>query len=266
MLINQIQKNRKYAPNELGLSRKHLIEGINESLERLQLDYVDIIYAHTVDALTPTEEIVMGFTDIIRNGKAFYWGTSGWPAQKITEAYWIAKINNWIPPVVEQPPYNMFNRTQVEKDLLPMFYAPYKIGTTIWGPLDAGILTGKYVKEVPKDSRLGDGNSLGKWWGGKNYAQAAKNEKVVKLMEIAKDLDISMVSLAIGWVLKNKNVSCCMLGGSKASQLEQNVEAIDAAKKINKDVLKKIEDILGNKPQGSRWQTFRTVEYKTNPL
>eukprot|EP01084_Bolivina_argentea_P287310 492989_1 len=157
-------KNRKYAPNELGLSRKHLIEGINESLERLQLDYVDIIYAHTVDALTPTEEIVMGFTDIIRNGKAFYWGTSGWPAQKITEAYWIAKINNWIPPVVEQPPYNMFNRTQVEKDLLPMFYAPYKIGTTIWGPLDAGILTGKYVKEVPKDSRLGDGNSLGKWW------------------------------------------------------------------------------------------------------
>merc|ERR1712154_129302 len=196
-----------------------------------------------------------------------YWGTSMWSAQKITEAYWVAKVNKLIAPVVEQPLYNMFSRDIMEKDYVPMFEEPYKIGTTTWSPLDSGILTGKYVKEVPKDSRLGGENRLGKWWGNKYYVKQEKNEKVAKLMEVAKELNVSMVSLAIGWVIKNKNVSCCMLGGSKASQLQQNVEAIVAAKKLNAETLKKIEAILENKPVLDYMRKpTRTQKYITDPL
>lgn len=205
-------RDRKYGVNDIGLSRKHLMEGIKESLDRLQLDYVDIIYAHRCDFVTPIEEIVRGFTDIIRSGKACYWGTSMWQPYKLVEAYWVAKINKLIPPVVEQPVYNMFSRQIVEIEYAPLYKAPYNFGTTIWSPLDSGILTGKYVKEVPEDARLGGKSWLGKWWGNQNYINQQKNEKVAKLMEIAKELDISMVSLAIGWTIKNKNVSVTMLG------------------------------------------------------
>jgi len=146
-----------------------------------------------------------------------------------------------------------------------MFEAPYNFGTTIWSPLDSGVLTGKYVKETPKDSRLGGGNRLGKWFGN-NGAKQEKNEKVAKLMEIAKEMDVSMVSLALGWVIKNKNVSVCILGGSKASQLEQNMEAIAAAKKLNKEILKRIDDILDNKPQPTYIQRqIRFKKYITDP-
>jgi len=230
----------------MGLSRKHLMEGIDESLQRLQLDYVDIVYAHRYDPNTPMLEIVQGFTDIIRAGKAFYWGTSMWTPQKLTEAYWMAKINNLIPPVVEQPQYNMFCRHLMEREYVPFFDAPYNFGTTVWSPLDTGILTGKYVKEIPKDSRRAAGNLLSNWY---SDIPQEKNDKVVKLMEVAKELNVSMVSLALGWVIKNKNVSVCMLGGSKPSQLEQNAEAIATAKKLTPDILKKIEEILDNKPQ-----------------
>lgn len=259
---------RPYGQNEKGLSRKHLMEGMDESLARLQLDYVDIVMAHRHDALTPMLEIVQGFTDIIRAGKAFYWGTSMWSAQKITEAYWVAKVNKLIAPVVEQPQYNMFFRGVMEKDYLPMFAEPYKIGTTTWSPLDSGILTGKYVKEVPKDSRLGGQNRLGKWWGNEKYVAKEKNAKVEKLMEVAAEMGVSMVSLALGWVIKNKNVSVCLLGGSKASQLEQNCEALAAAKKLDKEKLARIEEILDNDPNPKNAYAFmmRSQQYKTNPI
>merc|ERR1712130_234659 len=156
--------------------------------------------------------IVRGFTKLINDGKAFYWGTSMWSAQKLTEAYWLAYVHHLIPPVVEQPIYNMFARDIMEKEYSPMFKHPYSMGTTVWSPLDSGVLTGKYVKEIPKDSRLGGNNRLGN--------------------NIAKEMNVSMVSLAIAWVIKNKNVSVCMLGGSKAYQLEQNMDSIATAKKI----------------------------------
>jgi len=258
---------RPYGVNEKGLSRKHLIEAMNEELERLQLDYVDVVLAHRHDPLTPMLEIVRGFTDIIRSGKAFYWGTSMWSAQKITEAYWVAKVNKLIAPVVEQPLYNMFSRDIMEKDYLPMFEQPYNIGTTTWSPLDSGILTGKYVKEVPKDSRLGGQNRLGKWWGNEKYVAAEKNAKVEKLMEIAKEMGVSMVSLALGWVIKNKNVSVCLLGGSKASQLEQNCEALAAAKKLTAEELKRIDEILDNNPKkASPSFIARKLVNKTDPI
>jgi len=240
----------KYAKNEIGLSRKHLMEGIKGSLERLQLDYVDIVYAHRYDSVTPMEEIVRGFTDIIRSGKAFYWGTSMWPAQKLTEAYWIARLNNLIPPVVEQPIYNMFSRDIVELEYPPLYEQPYGLGTTIWSPLDSGILTGKYNDEIPTDSRLSDKNRLSGWF--KLYYEKTKEEKteVVKaLMAYAKEKFNSTVTiLALAWTIKNRNVSVCILGGTKPQQLEENMKAIELASKLTKQHLEDIDKILENKP------------------
>ena len=166
--------------------------------------------------------------------------------------------------------YNMFARRYMEVEYKPICEAPYNFGTTIFSPLDSGILTGKYVKEIPKDSRL-DGNAkdsyLGKWWGHEKYVNQVKNEKVEKLMEIAKGMGVSMVSLAIGWTLKNKHVSVAILGGSKASQLENNIEAITAAKKLDSETLKKIEEILDNKAKPDGYMgPSRFLRLKTDPL
>jgi len=252
-------------PNELGTSIKKVQQSMKDELARLQLDYVDIVYAHRYDPTTPMLEIVRAFNKIIQDGKAFYWGTSMWTAQKLTEAYWVAKYNNLIPPVVEQPPYSMMMREFVENQYLPLMEAPYGLGMTVFSPLDSGVLTGKYVKEVPKDSRLGD-SRLSKWWGGKHYI-GDKNEKVVKLMEVAKEMGVSMVSLALAWVIKNKNVSVCMLGGTKAYQLEQNMDAIATAIKLDKETLEKIEEILGNKPKLTySTRPSRTQTFITNPI
>ena len=120
-------------PNNAGLSRKHIIEAMKNSLKRLKTDYVDVVFCHRPDPITPTEEIVRAMTQVIRNGQAFYWGTSEWTAQAITEAFWIAKLYNLIPPVVEQPEYNVFTRERFEKEYARLYKAPYKLGTTTWG-------------------------------------------------------------------------------------------------------------------------------------
>jgi len=222
------------------------MEAMKDILIRLQLEYVDVVYAHRYDALTPMLEIVQGFTDIIKKGHAFYWGTSMWPAQKLTEAYWIAKINNLIPPIVEQPIYNMFARQYLELEYLPMFDYPYQLGTTIWSPLDGGILTGKYNKDIPKDSRLG-GDRLGKWF--KDNLKAAKVEKIEALIPIAEELKTTMTNLALAWCLKNPNVSVVLLGASKGEQVIENAGALEVARNLKPEHMKKIEEILANKPQ-----------------
>jgi len=258
----------KYDINGKGTNFKKLNQSMTEELARLQLDYVDIVYAHRYDPTTPMLETVRGFTKLIQDGKAFYWGTSMWSAQKLTEAYWIAKMNGLIPPVVEQPQYNMFAREKLEKEYLPMFELPYGLGTTTWSPLDSGMLTGKYVKEVPKDSRLGGNNRLGNnWWGNEKYIKQEKNDKVVKLMEIAKEMGVSMVALALAWVIKNKNVSVCILGGSKPYQLVENMDAIAAAAKLDAKLEARIEEILQNKPKnGGGFGAVGKPKSITNPI
>ena len=179
----------------------------------------------------------------------------------------MAKYNKLIPPVVEQPIYNMLRRDFLEDQYLPLMNAPYSFGMTVWSPLDSGVLTGKYVKEIPKDSRLGGNNRLGNRWFGNEKYIGNKNEKVAKLMEVAKEMGVSMVSLALAWVIKNKNVSVCMLGGSKAHQLEQNMDAIATAIKLDADKLKKIEEILDNKPKWTyTTRPSREQKYITNPI
>jgi len=233
--------------NETGLSRKHIMEGMNNSLKRLQLDYVDIVFAHRPDPLTPIEETVRAFTQVIREGKACYWGTSEWTPQQITEAFWVAKLHGLEAPVVEQPQYNMFVRDNMEKDMLPLFKAPYGIGTTIWSPLKSGILTGKYNKGIPKGSRFDTKGYafLKERW---DNQKADQLPKVEKLMELSEKLGCSVGQLAIAWCAKNKNVSTVLLGATKMHQIEENLGALDLARRLDEKTMAEIDEILGNVP------------------
>ncbi|EWC44405.1 putative voltage-gated potassium channel subunit beta [Drechslerella stenobrocha 248] len=250
-------------PNCRGLSRKHLVEGLKQSLTRLQLDYVDIVFAHRMDPNVPMKEIVEGFTQIIRNlNLAYYWGTSEWTAAQIQEATFIADKYNLIAPVVEQPQYNMFSRERFEVEYDPLF-TTLSYGTTIWSPLNLGILTGKYNNGIPEDSRFARDseffkNTISELQGAEGQA---KIEKVKKLMAVAERLETTMPALALAWCAKNRNVSTIILGATKAEQVVENCKALKVIPKLTSSVLAEIEDILLNKPQGGPqiW-TQRLVE------
>lgn len=242
-------------PNDLGLSYKHIMEGANAALERMQTDYVDLIYCHRPDIHTPIEETVRAMNQVIREGKAFYWGTSEWSAEQIREAYHIARRENLQPPTMEQPQYNMFHREKVEKEFNRL-YSDIGLGTTIWSPLASGLLTGKYNDGIPEGSRL----SLDKYeWLRKNLLESEsgkrKLKKVKQLVPVAEDLDISMPQLALAWCLKNPHVSTVITGASKPKQVEQNMQAMDAVAKLTPEVMERIEGILDNKPEPE--QDFR---------
>jgi voltage-dependent potassium channel beta subunit len=234
-------------PNDTGLSRKHILEGLDASLERMGVDYVDLLFAHRPDVHTPIEETVRAMNHVINQEKAFYWGTSEWSSAQIMEAYGIARQEHLIPPLIEQPQYNMFHRDKVEKEYLQL-YREIGLGTTIWSPLASGLLTGKYNEGIPKDSRA---NVEGYEWLRKRFTgeEAKKNiEKVIKLTSVAEIIDCSQAQLAIAWCLKNPNVSTVITGASKPSQVKDNLKAIEVVEKITPDVIETIEEILGNKP------------------
>jgi voltage-dependent potassium channel beta subunit len=236
--------------NERGLSRKHVVEGMNASLKRLQLDYVDLVFCHRPDSLTPTETVVRAMTDLVRTGKAMAWGTSEWPAQKITEAVWIAKTEGLEPPQFEQPQYNLFHRERVEKEYSPMYERPYQLGLTTWSPLASGLLTGKYNDgNIPSDSRAKqEGYS---WLEGviASWEKEGKLEKVKELTTYAKEqLDCSMADLALAWCVKNPNVSCVLLGATKTHQIEANLKALAVVEKLTDKHMEELDKILDNKP------------------
>lgn len=239
-------------PNTRGLSRKHIVEGLKSSLERLQTPYVDIVLAHRPDAATPMKEIVEGFTQVIRNlNLAYYWGTSEWSATQITEATLIAEKYNLIPPIAEQPQYNAFHRERFEVEYAPL-YEQFKYGTTIWSPLASGLLTGKYNDGIPSDSRF----ATNKQFFNDTIKQLqspegqAKIEKVKKLTTVAERLGGSVSQLALAWAAKNPNVSTVILGATKVEQIHDNCKALDLLPKLTEDVMKEIESILQNKPEG----------------
>ena len=140
-------------PNDRGLSRKHIFEGLNASLSRLQMEYVDLLFCHRPDIYTPIEETVWAMNLALQQGKALYWGTSEWSAYQILDAYRIARREHLIPPLMEQPEYNMFNRQRVEKEYAPL-YEEIGLGTTIFSPLAGGLLTGKYSQGLPPGTRV----------------------------------------------------------------------------------------------------------------
>ncbi|KAI5893618.1 Aldo/keto reductase [Schizophyllum commune H4-8] len=235
-------------PNQRGLSRKHIIEGTRESLARLQLEYVDVIFAHRPDVNTPMEEIVRAFNYVIEKGWAFYWGTSEWSAQQLEEAFHVASRLNLIGPVAEQCQHHMFHRERPEKEYAPI-YRNYGVGTTVWSPLAYGLLTGKYNNGVPEDSRLAKEPFFKDTKDGLSNAEGqAKIEKVKKITTIAEKLGTTTAALALAWVARHPNTSTVILGASKPEQIIENLKAIEVLPKLTPEILAEIDDILQNKP------------------
>lgn len=232
-------------PNQKGLSRKHIIEGCDAALRRLQVDYIDLMFCHRPDKNAPIEETVWAMNHLIQQGKILYWGTSEWSAQEIMEAHMVAKDLRLIGPTMEQPQYNMFERQKMENEFLQIFKT-VGLGTTIWSPLASGALTNKYLDEFPEGTRL---SIEGLQWLKDRSLTPERLEKARKLNKLAQDLDISLPKLAIAWCLKNDHVSTVILGASKPEQLEETLKSIDILPKLTPKIMDKIENILKNKPE-----------------
>lgn len=237
--------------NNFGLSRKHIIEGTYAALDRLGLDYVDLLYAHRPDRETPIEETVRAFNYLINTGKCFYWGTSMWDADEIAAAWAVADRLGLIGPVMEQPHYNLLFREKVEKEYVRL-YRDHGLGLTTFSPLKTGILTGKYNDGIPEDSRVAQGND----GFSKNQRESYGNETWKKEIEqtrrlkpVADKLGTDQASLALAWVIKNPNVSSAITGASKTEQIAKSVKALDVLPKLTEEVMKEIDEILGNKPE-----------------
>jgi len=210
------------------LNRKYLAQAIDGSLQRMQLDFIDLVYCHRADPNTPLEETVWAMSDMITQGKALYWGTSEWTADEIRAAWDIADRHHLHKPVVEQPQYNLLSRTKVEHEFARL-YDEIGLGTTIWSPLASGLLTGKYKDGVPEDSR---GALPGYEWLAERMTYAESLGKVERLRPIAAELGCSMSHLAIAWCAANPRVSTVITGASRASQVVENFEAIDVLAKL----------------------------------
>lgn len=231
-------------PNGRGLSRKHIMESIHASLRRLDTDYLDIYYCHRFDPDTPIEEVVYTMNILIQQGKILYWGTSEWTAAQIAQAVYIARQHHLIPPVVEQPQYNMFHRHRVEAELAPIA-RELGIGLTTWSPLYSGILTGKYNDGIPEGSRA----SLESMAWIRDRITPERIAIVRQLSEVAAELGVTMAQLAIGWLLRLKVVSSVITGATKIEQLKENLAAAEVLPKLTDEVLDRIETILGNAPE-----------------
>lgn len=247
MVSSKVYWGRKANPgaNQKGLMRKHVVEGCHAALKRLQVEYLDLYFAHRPDVNTPIEETVWTFHNLVTQGKILYWGTSEWTAQQVTEAhYWSAK-HHLIGPVAEQNQYNLLTRNMMERDYLPLF-ENFGMGTTIWSPLASGLLTDKYFDGSKSDAQTR--MDLMAWLKERALGDADKVDKVKQLYLLAKELGISLAHLGLCWCLKNKNVSTVILGASKVSQLQENLKCQASLPKLTDEVMLKIDEILGNKP------------------
>lgn len=235
-------------PNQFGLSRKHVIEACHAALKRLHVDYLDLYFCHRPDRNTPIEETVRAMSHLVDTGKILYWGTSEWTAQQITEAFFIARQYNLVPPTMEQPQYNMFHRERFEIEYYRL-YSELGLGTTIWSPLASGLLTGKYNVKLKEKTRI---NLTGmEWLKEKTIGDGAKSklEKVDELIALSKKLDVTLPQLALNWCMHQPNVSTIILGASKETQLKENLKSIATYSKYSKEVNEKVEKVLKNKPE-----------------
>ncbi|HKP61108.1 MAG TPA: aldo/keto reductase [Polyangiales bacterium] len=230
------------APNVNGqntLNRKYLLQAIDGSLSRLQLDYVDLAYCHRPDPHTPIEETVWAMHDIIQRGKALYWGTSEWSAESIRTAFEIAERHHLRAPIVEQPQYHLFHRQRVEQEYRSL-YEDFGLGLTTWSPLASGLLTGKYKSGIPQGSRGADPTLS---FLRANLTDQAKNQAVAQLEGIARDLGGSVAQLAIAWANRDPRVSSVILGASKPAQLEENLRALQLTPRLTPEVLARIDRV-----------------------
>ena len=231
-------------PNQTGLSRKHITEACHEALQRLQVDYLDLYFCHRPDKNVPIEEVVWAMNHLLQQGKILYWGTSEWSAQEIMEAHLFARQYNLVGPTMEQPEYNLFHRDKIEVEFAQL-YKTVGLGTTIWSPLAAGLLTGKYNNGIPADSRLAVEGF--EWLKDKHYSEA-KVEKIKKLEPITEQLQCSLAALSIAWCIKNPNVSTAILGATKKEQLLENLKALEVLPKLTDEVMQQIDAVVESKP------------------
>lgn len=235
-------------PNQYGLSRKHVTEACHAALKRLKVDYLDMYFCHRADRETPIEETVFTMNDLIKQGKILYWGTSEWSADAIMQAHAVAKENHLIGPTMEQPQYNMFHRDRFELEYRRL-YTEIGLGTTIWSPLASGMLTNKYANGMPEGSRAHQPELQ---WLRDFMASTegqARIEKTKELSKLAEELGTTVSKMALAWCLKNPNVSTVILGATKNTQLEENLDALNVLALLTDDVMEKVETILGNKPK-----------------
>lgn len=222
--------------NDRGLSRKHIMESIDRSLDRLGFDYLDVYFAHRYDPETPLEETVEAFSDVVRSGRAHYWGTSMWTAAQIAEAHTFAKANGLVPPVTEQPEYSMVRRSRVEEQILPTT-TRLGVGLVVFSPLAQGLLTGKYDDGVPEGSRFANFEQFRQ----KNLTEA-NAAKVKALKPVADELGITRAQLALAWVLRQPGVASVITGATRPEQVEDNVAA--ASVELSAEQLERIEQVL----------------------
>jgi voltage-dependent potassium channel beta subunit len=222
------------------LNRKYLLQAIEGSLERLDLEFVDILYCHRADPNTPIEETVWAMSDIVASGQATYWGTSEWTADEIRAAWEVADRHHLHKPVVEQPQYNLLSRRRVEREYARL-YEDIGLGLTIWSPLASGLLTGKYLDGVPEGSRA---TLPGYEWLRDTLTDPASNAKVRKLHDIAGELDCSLAQLSLAWCAKNPHVSSVITGASRPEQVKDNLGALDVLPLLDDELMKRIKDTV----------------------
>ncbi len=227
-------------PNQTGLSRKHVFEACEAALRRLQVDYLDLFFCHRPDPNTPISETVWAMNHLIQQGKILYWGTSEWSAAEILEAHAVARDCRLLGPTMEQPQYNLFCREKVEQEFAPI-YDKEGLGLTIWSPLNSGILTDKYLKRFPKNTRLG---MEGLEWLKDRELSNEKLDKVRMLNGVAEELGVSLPKLAIAWCLKNPHVSTVILGASKVPQLKETLTSVEVLPLLTPEVCGRIELIF----------------------
>ena len=222
------------------LNRKYLLQGAEASLERLGLDFVDLLYCHRADPETPIEETVWAMSDIVSSGKATYWGTSEWSAEEIRAAWEIAERHHLHKPVVEQPQYSLFTRDRVEKEYARL-YEDIGLGLTTWSPLASGLLTGKYLKGVPQGSRAA---LPGYEWLQKEVTDKDRNTKVQQLKIVADELGATLAQLSLAWCATNPHVSSVITGASRVEQVRENLGALEVIERLSPEVLERIDQVM----------------------
>jgi voltage-dependent potassium channel beta subunit len=222
------------------LNRKYLMQAIDGSLERLGLDFVDLLFCHRADPHTPIEETVQAMSDIVTAGKALYWGTSEWSADEIRAAWETADRHSLHKPVVEQPQYNLFARVRVEWEYLRL-YEDVGLGLTTWSPLASGQLSGKYLDGIPDDSRAA---LPGYEWISDMVRNEKRSARVRKLKEVADDLGCTLAQLSIAWCARNRRVSSVITGASRVEQVHENLRALDVLAQLDDEVMARLEAAL----------------------
>lgn len=228
------------ANTENTLNRKYLLQAIEGSLDRLGLDFVDLVFCHRSDPETPIEETVWAMHDLVARGKALYWGTSEWSAEEIRAAFEIADRHHLRKPVVEQPEYNLFARDRVEREYQPL-YEEFGIGLTTWSPLASGLLTGKYLRGIPEGSR---GGLAGYEWLREDMTNPEANAAVQRLNGIAQELGCTLAQLAIAWCAGNPQVSTVITGATSVEQLEENLKAVEVMGRLSQSTRQRIEELI----------------------